>query len=160
MVQTNNVERGAQVRFPPPLVFLGCTLLGVAFEYVVVPVPVPVGRSVSAIAGLLFLTAGLGFIVSARILFTRTGQSPIPWKPSPALILKGPYRFTRNPMYLGVTLFQVGLGLALNNLWISLFAVPALLTVHFIAVLPEEKYLSEKFGESYRVYLSQIRRYL
>ena len=160
MVQTNSVERGAQVRFPPPLVFLGCTLLGVAFEYVVVPVPVPVGRGVSAMAGLLFLIAGLSFAASARILFTRTGQSPIPWKPSPALILKGPYRFTRNPMYLGVTLFQVGLGLALNNLWISLFAVPALLTVHFIAVLPEEKYLSEKFGESYRVYLSQIRRYL
>ena len=63
-------------------------------------------------------------------------------------------------MYLGITLFELGLGLAANNLWISLFAVPALLTVHFIAVLPEEKYLSEKFGESYKIYLAQVRRYL
>jgi len=63
-------------------------------------------------------------------------------------------------MYIGVTLVELGLGLALNNLWISLFAVPALLTVHFIAVLPEERYLSEKFGESYKVYLAQVRRYL
>ena len=63
-------------------------------------------------------------------------------------------------MYLGVTLFELGLGLAVNNLWISLFAAPALLTVHFIAVLPEEKYLSEKFGESYKAYLAQVSRYL
>ena len=102
----------------------------------------------------------LGFVASARILFMRTGQNPAPWKPTPELVLKGPYRFTRNPMYLGLTLFEVGLGLALNNLWISLFAAPALLAVHFIAVRPEETYLSKKFGESYKTYLAQVRRYL
>jgi len=116
--------------------------------------------AISAIGGILILMAGLGVIASARIHFSRTGQSPIPWKPSPELILKGPYRFTRNPMYLGVTLFELGLGLAVNNLWISLFAAPALLTVHFMAVRPEERYLSEKFGESYKAYLARVRRYL
>ena len=160
MAQTNAVERGAHVRFPPPLVFLGGILLGMALEYLVVPAPVPVDRAVSAIGGLLLLIVGLGFIASARILFKRTGQSPVPWKPSPALILNGPYRFTRNPMYFGITLFELGLGLAVNNLWISLFAVPALVTVHFVAVLPEERYLSEKFGERYKIYLAQVRRYL
>jgi protein-S-isoprenylcysteine O-methyltransferase Ste14 len=93
-------------------------------------------------------------------LFTRTGQSPFPWKPTPQLILQGPYRFTRNPMYVGVTVFLIGLGLALNNLWISLFAAPALLAVHFIAVLPEERYLTEKFGDSYRSFLARVRRYI
>jgi protein-S-isoprenylcysteine O-methyltransferase Ste14 len=160
LTQTDSVERGAKVRFPPPLVFLTCVLLGVAVGYVVAPAPVPVGRAISVIGGLLLLIVGLGFIASARILFQRTGQSPIPWKPSPTLILRGPYRFTRNPMYVGITLFELGLGLAANNLWISFFAVPALLIVHFIAVLPEETYLSEKFGESYKVYLGQVRRYL
>jgi len=160
MAQATSVERGAQVQFPPPLVFLGCILLGVAFQYVVAPAAVPVGRAISAIGGILVLMAGLGFIASAGILFNRTGQNPAPWKPSPELILKGPYRFTRNPMYLGITLFELGLGLAVNNLWISLFAVPALLTVHVIAVRPEERYLSEKFGESYIAYLARVRRYL
>ena len=160
MAATNSVERGAQVRFPPPLVFLGCILLGVVVDYVVVRAPVPVGRVMSAIGGLVLLMVGVGFIASARIHFKRTGQSPIPWRPSPELILNGPYRFTRNPMYLGVTLVELGLGLAVNNLWISLFAVPALLTVHFMAVLPEERYLSEKFGESYKIYVAQVRRYL
>jgi protein-S-isoprenylcysteine O-methyltransferase Ste14 len=160
MAHTNAPERGAYVRFPPPLVFLGAILLGLALQYFVVPAPVPVSRTVSAISGLLLIILGLGFIASARILFLRTGQSPIPWKPTPTLILKGPYRVTRNPMYLGVTLFECGLGLAVNNLWIALLALPALMTVHFIAVLPEERYLAEKFGESYKLYLAQVRRYL
>jgi protein-S-isoprenylcysteine O-methyltransferase Ste14 len=158
--QSNSVERGAHVRFPPPLVFLGGILLGVACEYIVAPASVPVARAISAVGGLLVLMTGVGIIASARIRFTRTGQSPIPWKPSPELILSGPYRFTRNPMYVGVTLVEIGLGVAVNNLWISLFAIPALLTVHFIAVLPEERYLTGKFGESYRRYLAQVRRYL
>jgi protein-S-isoprenylcysteine O-methyltransferase Ste14 len=160
VTQTNSSERGAQVRFPPPLVFLGGILLGVAFQYVVAPARAPIDRAIGATGGILILVAGLGFVASARVLFKRTGQSPVPWKPTPELILKGPYRITRNPMYLGVTLFELGLGLAVNNLWISLFAAPALLTVHFIAVLPEERYLSEKFGESYKAYLAQVRRYL
>lgn len=111
-------------------------------------------------AGVIILVCAVSLIISARIWFTRTGQSRFPWKPTPQLILQGPYRFTRNPMYVGVTIFLIGLGLGLNNIWISLFAAPALLVVHFIAVLPEERYLTEKFGESYRSFLSRVRRYI
>lgn len=63
-------------------------------------------------------------------------------------------------MYVAMTLFVVGLGIALNNLWVSLLAPVALLGVHFIAVLPEERYLAEKFGESYRGYVARVRRYI
>jgi protein-S-isoprenylcysteine O-methyltransferase Ste14 len=63
-------------------------------------------------------------------------------------------------MYVGLTLFQIGLGLLLNSVWVSALALLALAMVHFIAVLPEEKYLSEKFGDSYRNYLGRVRRYL
>lgn len=160
MDSSNPIEKGAQVRFPPPLVFLGGILLGVACRYVIAPAPIPVARMISAVGGLLLLAAGLGLIVWARQLFSRTGQSPIPWKPSPELLLQGPYRFTRNPMYLGMTLITLGLGLTTDNLWIAPFALLALLTVHVIAVLPEERYLSDKFGESYTAYLAQVRRYL
>jgi protein-S-isoprenylcysteine O-methyltransferase Ste14 len=153
-------ERGARVSFPPPLVFLAAVLLGVAAPYVGAPGRAPVYRTVSLIGGLAVLVLGVALIAAARILFVRTGQSPMPWKPTPELILNGPYRFSRNPMYLGCTVVVLGLGLALNNLWISLFAVPALLAVHFIAVLPEERYLSDKFGESYERYLARVRRYL
>lgn len=160
VVDSTSGERGANVRFPPPLVFLAAVLLGVGFQYVVASAHVPVDRMVSAVGGACILLCGVAIAASARMHFLRTGQSPIPWKPSPSLILKGPYRFTRNPMYVGLTLVTIGIGVAANNLWISLFALPALLTVHFIAVLPEERYLSEKFGDSYRAYRTQVRRYL
>jgi protein-S-isoprenylcysteine O-methyltransferase Ste14 len=160
MTQPNPAEKGARVRFPPPLVFLGGILLGVACAYVVAPAPLPVGRTAGVVAGLVLLAAGVSLAASARVLFSRTGQSPVPRKPSPELILQGPYRFTRNPMYVGLTLDQAGLGLAMNNPWIVLFALPALPTVHLIAVRPEERYLTEKFGESYTRYLSRVRRYL
>jgi protein-S-isoprenylcysteine O-methyltransferase Ste14 len=63
-------------------------------------------------------------------------------------------------MYIGVTCIQLGLGLAVNNLWISLLAPLSLLAVHFIAVRPEERYLTEKFGADYKAYLRSVRRYL
>ena len=153
-------EKGAKVGFPPPLVFLGAILLGVIVQRMAVPLSLVFVPGLRIAAGVLVLACGVSLVVSARILFKRTGQSPIPWKPTPELILQGPYRFTRNPMYVGVTLFVVGLGLTLNNLWISLFAAPALLAVHFIAVLPEERYLAEKFGERYRSFLARVRRYV
>ena len=160
MTQSSSDEAGAQVRFPPPLIFLICILSGMVFRYAVTPAPVPLDSTIGAVAGVLVLAIGIGFIATARTHFVRTGQNPIPWKPTPELIVNGPYRYTRNPMYLGATLFEVGLGVALNNLWISLFAALALAAVHVVAVLPEERYLSSKFGESYTRYLAQVRRYL
>jgi protein-S-isoprenylcysteine O-methyltransferase Ste14 len=151
---------GAHVRFPPPLVFLGAVIAGAIVQRTTTPLSLSVAAGIRVAAGALILACGIGLVLSARLLFTRTGQSPIPWKPTPELILRGPYRFTRNPMYVGVTLFVVGLGLTLNDLWMSLFAAPALLAVHFIAVLPEERYLAEKFGASYRSFLATVRRYL
>lgn len=151
---------GAKVRFPPPLVFLGAIVLGVIVQRKAVPLSLVFARGLRLAAAVLILACGVSLVASARILFKRTGQNPIPWKPTPELILQGPYRFTRNPMYAGATLFVIGLGLAVNNLWISLFAAPALLVVHFIAVLPEERYLAAKFGENYRSFLAQVRRYL
>lgn len=160
MAQPVSVERGARVRFPPPLVFLFSLLLGVAIDRYVAAAPLPIERSLRIGLGVLVALSGFGLLLSSRIHFKRTGQSVIPWKPTPELIFRWPYTFTRNPMYVGMTLVEIGVGIALNNRWIAAFAVPALLVVHFIAVLPEEKYLSEKFGDSYRTYLTRVRRYL
>ncbi len=160
MKQNQEDERGADVKFPPPLVYLGFTILGIIFRYALFPLAVSAHVRPYRWLGIAILSMGLFFAISARILFSRSGQSPIPWKPSPELLFQGPYRFTRNPMYVGMTLLQLGLGLALNNLWISLLSPVSLLVVHFLAVVPEEKYLSEKFGDSYRAYLTKVRRYL
>jgi protein-S-isoprenylcysteine O-methyltransferase Ste14 len=153
-------EGGAKVRFPPPLVYLVFILFGVVMQRTVAPLSIGAGSFFTRAAGVAIVLVGLWLNIDAWKLFQRTGQHPAPWKPSPELVLRGAYRFTRNPMYLGMTCIQVGLGLALNNLWLSLLAAFSLLTVHFIAVLPEERYLTEKFGDSYRGYLIKVRRYL
>jgi protein-S-isoprenylcysteine O-methyltransferase Ste14 len=153
-------ESGAQVRFPPPLVFLAAIFIGVAIQRMIAPLSLSLAPWLRIATGILIVACGVSLIVSARIWFLRTGQSPIPWKPSPELIFQGPYRFTRNPMYVGLTLLVVGLGLAVNDLWISLCAAPALLVVHFIAVLPEERYLTEKFEKDYQGFLARVRRYI
>jgi len=159
MTQTSSNERGANVSFPPPLVFLGLTLLGVTLQYFMGPIPFPVNFWIK-ITGIVILIAGLVLMVAAVLEFRRTGQDPKPWKPSPELVLRGPYRLTRNPVYVGVTGVQFGLGLLLGNLWISLLAPCALLVVHFMAVLPEEQYLGKKFGHDYEEYCKRVRRYL
>jgi protein-S-isoprenylcysteine O-methyltransferase Ste14 len=159
MQQPKSTERGANVQIPPPLVYIAFIVLGALLQYTIAPIPFP-GDAWIRIIGAVIIAAGLALIFSALSVFKKTGQDPKPWTPSPELIVRGPYRWTRNPMYVGLTGFLVGLGLALNNLWFSLLAAIALLVVHFIAVLPEEKYLNEKFGNSYEDYRMKVRRYL
>ena len=159
MSQAGSGEGGAKVRLPPPAIYVAFLLLGWGLLYAAA-LPVPGPRYVSLAAGVLIVLAGFWLIAGAIKLFRRTGQEPAPWKPTPELVLSGAYRFTRNPMYLGLTCIQAGLGLAVNNLWITVLAPFSLLAVHFLAVVPEERYLTEKFGESYRAYLSKVRRYL
>lgn len=159
MQQPDSTERGANVHIPPPLVYIGFILLGALLQYAIAPIPFPDDTWIR-IVGVIIVVAGLILIFSALATFRRTGQDPKPWTPSPELIVQGPYRWTRNPMYVGLSCILVGLGLALNNLWFSLLAAVALLVVHFIAVLPEEEYLKKKFGRSYEDYQRNVRRYL
>lgn len=151
---------GARVRFPPPLVFLAGLVGGVLAHRLVAPLGLPVVTGWRVPPGIAVALAGLALIAAARIRFARTHQSPTPWTPTASLIFDGPYRRTRNPMYLGAFLIMTGLGVALGNMWIAALAWPALTIVHLIAVRPEERYLAERFGEPYRAYLASVPRYL
>jgi protein-S-isoprenylcysteine O-methyltransferase Ste14 len=153
-------EKGADVRFPPPLVFVGAVIVGVIVDRFIAPISFPLTSTIAISSGLVLMAAAMALAFAARAHFKRTGQNVKPWEPTPELIFEGPYRYTRNPMYVALTLLQISIGLLLNNVWVSLLAVLALIIVHFIAVLPEETYLSGKFGESYRAYLTRVRRYL
>lgn len=150
----------AKVRFPPPLVFVLTLVGGIAVSRLGAAPGLPFERTVRIAVGAIVVAFGIALIVTARLHFMRTGQSPVPWKPTPELIFAGPYRFTRNPMYVGATFIVVGLGVSLDAVLASLAAPIALLIVHFIAVRPEERYLREKFGAPYEEYLRRVRRYL
>ncbi len=149
---------GARVRIPPPLVFLALILAGVALRYVR-PWPLPFSPTVRVVGGALLVACALALGGGAFGLFKKSGQDPAPWKESPSLVVAGPYRFMRNPMYVGMLMLQLGIGWLVDNSWIVYGGPIASLVVHYAAVLPEEAYLEEKFGDAYREYKKTVRRY-
>jgi protein-S-isoprenylcysteine O-methyltransferase Ste14 len=153
-------QGGARVFFPPPFIFLGFLLVGVFLQRDVVPIHVPVPRPIRLAVGVSFVVAAIALFAAALRLFRATGQHPRPWLPSPSLILEGPYRWSRNPIYVAMTLMQIGLGLLLDDVWIVALSAASLAVVHVIAVRPEESYLLDRFGEPYRRYTASVRRYL
>jgi protein-S-isoprenylcysteine O-methyltransferase Ste14 len=112
------------------------------------------------LVGAVVALAGVTLPLAANQWFRRTGQDPAPWQPSPELIVRGVYRYTRNPMYIGMALFQAGIGTASSAPTVALLALVGLAIVHVTAVLPEESYLTEKFGEPYQRYKASVPRYL
>jgi protein-S-isoprenylcysteine O-methyltransferase Ste14 len=81
-------------------------------------------------------------------------------KPTTALVTEGPFRYSRNPSYVALTLLYVGVALLINALWILLLVVPALVVLRYGVIAREEAYLTRKFGEAYRQYTTQVRRWL
>ena len=158
MTDVQSKQGGARVRVPPPLTFLAWVGAGVLIERLV-RLELPLGLT-ARLCGAITILAGVGLGGWSVGLFKRTGQNPAPWKPSPTLVVEGPYRFVRNPMYVGMAAIQIGIGLCAGNIWIVGLAPVALLCVHFMAVRPEEDYLSARFGRDYERYKKTVRRYL
>jgi protein-S-isoprenylcysteine O-methyltransferase Ste14 len=153
-------REGAAVRFPPPFVPLIALALGVVVHLWVWPFSLGVSGVLRYGLGGVLVAAGLGVMAAAMQLFRRTGQDPAPWEKTPEIISTGIYRFTRNPMYLGMGLLQAGIGVALDNAWVVLAVVPVWLTIQLIAIRHEEAYLERQFGQVYLDYKASVRRWL
>jgi protein-S-isoprenylcysteine O-methyltransferase Ste14 len=149
-------QGGARVRLPPPLVFLAAIVVG----WLVPGLRVHGQHGVRIALGALLLAGGLALGLAAIKLFRKTGQDPAPWMPSPELLFDGPYKYTRNPMYVGMTMLALGVASLAGHGWIALFGFAALAAVHYTAVLPEERYLTAKFGTPYTEYTKSVRRYV
>lgn len=97
---------------------------------------------------------------AAAARFKRARTNPVPWRPATALVTDGPYRFTRNPMYLGMAALYAGIALGAGLLW-GLALLPVVLAAIQVAVIArEEAYLERVFGDQYRVYRATVRRWL
>ena len=90
----------------------------------------------------------------------RAGTNVRPDQPSTAIVSDGPFRFTRNPLYLSVATMFVGIALLANSAWFLVLLIPMGLLLHFGVVLREERYLDAKFGAPYKDYRARVRRYL
>jgi protein-S-isoprenylcysteine O-methyltransferase Ste14 len=149
-------EGGARVRAPPPLVFLAAIVAGAFLPGLRLWWSLGVRIAVGAI----LIAAGLAVGLGAIKLFRKTGQDPKPWQPTPELIFDGPYKYTRNPMYVSMVLITLAVAAFSLRGWIAVLAPLALLIVHYTAVVREEAYLADKFGDPYITYTKTVRRYL
>jgi protein-S-isoprenylcysteine O-methyltransferase Ste14 len=153
-------EDRAKVRVFPPGVPVATILVGVGLQRLR---PIPISLPVPArywLGGLVVAAAILGLGLRAVVLFRRSGQNENPWKPTPEIVEAGPFRVTRNPMYLQMVLGCVGFSIILSNAWILTLTPICALVLQRFAILPEEAYLERKFGDAYLQYKRRVRRWL
>jgi protein-S-isoprenylcysteine O-methyltransferase Ste14 len=147
-----------EVRIFPPLVYLAGLAIGhLANRWLPVDA-VPVHGA--WIVGGILLVLGLGLIASAMTNFTRAGTTIRPDRASSSLVIAGPYKFTRNPMYVGMAAAYLGLAIADRSLG-SLILLPVVLLIIRRAVIAnEETFLERRFGIAYTDYKAKVRRWL
>ena len=110
--------------------------------------------------GLLALAASIGLVAACGARFVKAGTPFRPTSPTTAIVEDGPYRVSRNPMYLGMAGALAGLGVLFGGLCFAAAAVLFLIVVHFGVVLPEERYLEARHGAAYRQYKRRVRRWM
>ena len=142
----------------PPVVYLGSIALGLAIHYAWPTRFVPPSVSTPVGAMLTLLAVGL-FVVSVRTF--RAAGTPIPGnRPTTAIVRTGPYRFSRNPIYLAFSLFQLGLSVWANSLGLLIALIPAVVLMALVVIPREERYLEARFPSEYSSYRAAVRRWL
>jgi protein-S-isoprenylcysteine O-methyltransferase Ste14 len=151
-------EDTAGVAAPPPLVYVAGLVVGFALEALLPGVDL--AAWIEWGVGGLLVVAGLALLLSFNRRFSRAGTAVEPWKPTTAIVTTGPYRITRNPAYLGMTLTYVGIAVMSSAVWV-LVPLPFVIAVIDRAVIArEERYLERKFGEEYLAYQRTVRRWI
>jgi protein-S-isoprenylcysteine O-methyltransferase Ste14 len=149
----------ANVIVVPPLLHLGSIALAIVAQQLL-RLEFPLSSTFRAVTGIALLGGGVAISVSFSRTFRRAGQDRNPNTPTPRVITTGLYRYSRNPAYVALIAIQVGVGLLLDNVWILLFLIPALVTMHYGVIIREEAYLERKFGDEYLRYKENVRRWL
>jgi protein-S-isoprenylcysteine O-methyltransferase Ste14 len=149
----------AQVIVRPPLAFGLAIVAGLALDWLVPLAFMPAGLPAGWLGTTVFLFA-LALAAWAIATITRAGSNVPTNRPTTAIVESGPYRFTRNPIYLGMFLGLIGLAMAFDTFWLLVALVPFALVIRYGVVAREEAYLERKFRDVYAGYRSRVRRWL
>jgi len=145
---------------PPPLLFAGFLAVGLAVDALLLPVRTALPAPLRHGAAALLAIAGLALLAGAWHRFHRAGTSPEPWRPTTAIVTSGVYGWTRNPMYLAMTLGYVAVALWADSLVAFALLAPLLVVMRYGVIAREERYLTAKFGDEYSRYAASVRRWL
>jgi protein-S-isoprenylcysteine O-methyltransferase Ste14 len=146
---------------PPPFIFVGGWIAawlvnrGLQFE-----IDGAGPTVIQTILGVIVLGAGLVLMAWGILTFRRSKTPLVPVQPARVVVMDGPYRFTRNPMYLGLTAAYLGLAVLLNLAWPIVFLPIVLLVLSVMVIEREEQHLRTKFGPVYEAYCARVRRWI
>jgi protein-S-isoprenylcysteine O-methyltransferase Ste14 len=143
---------------PPPLIFLTALGLGLALS-LVFPVNILAAAPRLALGIPLDILAVAGLVSAARTML-RAGTPLDPGESPTTIVTTGPYRFSRNPIYLSMAIFMLGAGILMDALWVLVLLPVALLVIHYGVIAREERYLERKFGAAYLQYKAAVRRWI
>jgi protein-S-isoprenylcysteine O-methyltransferase Ste14 len=155
-----STQRHAGVNYPPPLIYVA----GIALGWLLHrwrPWPITAGPStgrliVATIAFLIYLA----LFVAAFTAFRRARTTLIPNQPATAFVTDGPYRVTRNPMYVSMVALYLAVALLVNSWWAVLLLPVVILVVDRAVIAREERYLGEVFPAEYTAYRARVRRWI
>jgi protein-S-isoprenylcysteine O-methyltransferase Ste14 len=146
------------VRIPPPLIYAAGFILGLWLGRAV-PVSV-LPNTVSRIAAVVWIALWAILGAWSIGLFRRAHTGFLPIRPATTLVIAGPYRVTRNPMYLALACLYVGLALWFDVFWALVLLPWVVVAIQHYVIVREEEYLESKFGDEYRQYKARVRRWL
>ena len=145
----------------PPFLHLACLILGLMLDRMLaLPLTLPVADLVLWVAGGDLILLGTAIFAVAVRNFSRA-ETPIPsTRPVQTLVTTGVHGLSRNPIYVGMFLIYVGIGVAVRSPWVLILAAPLAVTMRYGVVAREEAYLEWRFGDAYREYKARVRRWL
>ena len=154
----DNMQDNAGVIAPPPLIYAGALAVGLLLHRAF-PVKF-LSRGVARILGATLIGIA-GTVITSAVREMRRADTPVnPTEPTRALVVEGPFRFTRNPLYLSLTLLYAGIASFVNTLWAMLLLPVVLIVMNRGVIDREEQYLERKFGEEYVSYKERVRRWI
>ena len=143
----------------PPVAWALAFVAGLGVDWLYPLQFVPASVSGARVGGAIF-AIGFALAISAIITIRKAGTRVETNKPTTTIVADGPYRFTRNPIYIGMFLGQIGLAIGFDSLWILAALVPFYLVIRYGVIAREEAYLERKFSNVYLGYKSRVRRWL
>jgi protein-S-isoprenylcysteine O-methyltransferase Ste14 len=157
--RTGEAPDNANVVIRPPIAWALAVAAGLALDWLH-PLRLMPWSIVLVLFGVLVFALALVLLLWAVMTIREAGSHVETHLPTTRIVHSGPYRFSRNPIYLAMMLGLVGLSVAFNSLWVLAMLVPFFLVIRYGVVAREEAYLERKFGDLYRLYRSRVRRWL
>jgi len=154
----NDKQDSPGVKVFPPGIYAAALIVGVVISRRLPAVNLP--RRLETILGLTLVAAWLVLMLAAIRVMRRANASIRPDRPSRSLVVAGPFRFTRNPLYLGLVFVYCGLAILLDALWALLLLPVVIVIMRRWVIDREEAYLERAFGAEYRDYKARVRRWI